>query len=319
MTATPIPRTLALTIYGDLDISLLDEMPPGRQEIITRIVAPTQRQQAYEFVRQQAKQGRQIFVICPRIEPSNTSLRVPQLRGSLALLGTGSAIPSNNSNAMRLPRRSPAAGSGWVVPRNDITLWDDVKAVKEEYEKLSKKIFPNLKIAMLHGKLKSKEKEAIMRDFKEKQIDILVSTSVVEVGIDVPNASLMLIEGSERFGLAQLHQFRGRVGRGPHQSYCLLFTDSASRQTQARLKALLTCKNGFELAEKDLAIRGPGEFFGTRQWGLPDLSMASLTDVELIKQARREAIKILQKDYQLKHYPLVREKLNNFQKMIHLE
>ncbi len=162
-----------------------------------------------------------------------------------------------------------------------------------------------------------------MADFSvpagKNKIDILVSTSVVEVGIDIPNAAVMVIEGSERFGLAQLHQFRGRVGRGPHQSYCFLFTDSASRQTQARLKALLTCKNGFELAEKDLELRGPGEFFGTRQWGLPDLSMASLADLELIKEVKQEAIKIIQKDRHLKNYPLLKEKMNNFKKNIHLE
>lgn len=292
LTATPIPRTLALTIYGDLDISLLDEIPKGRQEIITRIVAPASRQKAYEFISQQVKAGRQVFVICPRIEPSDKCLVISD-QGPRLLTNHLSLITSRS--------------------------WDDVKAVKEEYEKLSKKFFPDLKIAMLHGQLKSKEKEKIMLDFKNSQTDILVSTSVVEVGIDVPNATVMIIEGAERFGLAQLHQFRGRVGRGPHQSYCLLFTDSNSRQTHARLKALLTCKNGFELAEKDLAIRGPGEFFGTRQWGLPDLSMASLTDMELIKQVRLEAVRVLQKDPALKKYPLLCEKLDSFQRTIHLE
>ncbi|TSC53546.1 MAG: ATP-dependent DNA helicase RecG, partial [Parcubacteria group bacterium LiPW_39] len=344
MTATPIPRTLALTIYGDLDISLLDEMPKGRQEIITRLVAPTDRPKAYEFVRQQVKQGRQVFVICPRIEPSDNQQKIlkgeplyperealedeirkarPVPSGTLAFVsGHGSAEARRAEAESEQKRVSERATLGRVnVSRGTgrALYWDDVKAVKEEYEKLHKIVFPNLKIAMLHGKMKSKEKENTMKDFKAGKIDILVSTSVVEVGIDVPNAALMLIEGAERFGLAQLHQFRGRVGRGGHQSYCLLFTDSASRQTQARLKALLTCKNGFELAEKDLTIRGPGEFFGTRQWGLPDLSMASLTDIEFIKEARQEAIKILQKDCQLKNYPALREKLVNFQKLIHLE
>ncbi len=311
MTATPIPRTLALTLYGDLDISLLNEMPGGRQKIITRLVAPSDRQKAYEFVRQQVKAGRQVFIICPRIETTQNS----ETRGY--------ALNESRREASHLPTSERRAGLAWAAESEGhaarLGSWDDVKAVKEEYKKLSEKIFPDLKIAMLHGKMKSKEKGAAMRDFKEGKTDVLVSTSVVEVGIDIPNATVMLIEGSERFGLAQLHQFRGRVGRGEHQSYCLLFTDSASRQTQARLKALLTCENGFELAEKDLAIRGPGEFFGTRQWGLPDLSMASLTDIELIKEARQEAIKILKKDYQLKNYPAIQEKLNNFQKLVHFE
>jgi ATP-dependent DNA helicase RecG len=293
MTATPIPRTLALTLYGDLDISLLNEMPAGRQEIITRIVAPDRRQKAYEFIRQQVKTGRQVFVICPRIEIANTHEYEHEYHESQI--------------------------TGICGIRGSFVNIRDVKAVKEEYQKLSEKIFPDLKIAMLHGKMKSKEKEKIMQDLKIGKTGILVSTSVVEVGIDIPNATVMMIEGAERFGLAQLHQFRGRVGRGEYQSYCLLFTDSASHQTHARLKALLTCKNGFELAEKDLAIRGPGEFFGTRQWGLPDLSMASLTNMELIKEARQEAIKILKKDYQLKNYPALQEKLKKFQSQIHLE
>lgn len=279
MTATPIPRTLALTIYGDLDISFLDEMPKGRQEIITKIVAPTNRDKAYNFIRQQIRQGRQVFVICPRIEPT-----------------TNNQQPTTNRNR-----------------------WDEVKAVKEEYEKLSKYVFPDLRIAMLHGKLKSKEKEQIMKDFKNAKIDILVSTSVVEVGIDIANATVMMIEGADRFGLAQLHQFRGRVGRGQHQSYCFLFTDSTAKTTHSRLKAILTAKSGFELAEKDLEIRGPGEFYGTRQWGLPDLSMASLADLALIQQVRTEAAELLTKDQELKNYPLLKDKLKEFQTAIHLE
>jgi len=292
MTATPIPRTLALTIYGDLDLSLLDEMPKGRQEIITRVVPPTSRAKAYDFIRQQTKQGRQAFVICPRIEISDKSSVVSDQKEKL------------DTNHLSL---------------NTLRNWDDVKAVKEEYEKLKKIIFPDLRIALLHGQMKAKEKEKTMKDFVAGKTDILVSTSVVEVGIDVPNAAIMMIEGADRFGLAQLHQFRGRVGRGPHQSYCLLFTESSSKSTQARLKALIACRNGFELAEKDLQLRGPGEFFGANQWGLPDLTMASLTDVELIKEARQEAIKILKTDYPLKNYPALLEKLANFQKVIHLE
>lgn len=295
MTATPIPRTLALTIYGDLDISLLDEMPKDRKEIITKIVTPANRTKAYEFIRQQVKEGRQVFVICPRIE-------------------------GKNNESSTSPSEAEQVGiMDYEFGDKRKSAWDDVKAVKEEYEKLKKVVFPDLRIAMLHGKLKPKEKEKIMIDFKDGKTDILVSTSVVEVGIDVPNASVMMIEGAERFGLAQLHQFRGRVGRGAHQSYCFLFTESSAKNTNARLKAIITCKNGFELAEKDLAIRGPGEFYGTRQWGLPDLSMASLSDVRLVKSVREEAQKLIQKDAELKNYPLLGEKLKEFQTSLHLE
>jgi ATP-dependent DNA helicase RecG len=284
MTATPIPRTLALTIYGDLDISLLDEMPKNRQEIITKIIPLEKRQAAYAFIKQQIKQGRQAFVICPRIE-----------------------ISSSQESETKKPLRF---------------LFDnlsEVKAVKQEYEKLSKKIFPDLKIAMLHGKMKSIEKEKIMTAFKQGEFDILISTSVVEVGIDIKNATVMMIEGADRFGLAQLHQFRGRVGRGQHQSWCLLFTESSSKQTQARLKALAECKNGFQLAEKDLTLRGPGDFFGENQWGLPDLTMASLSDLSLITNCRQEAFKLLKNDPTLKNYPSLKEKLKEFQSDIHLE
>ena len=288
MTATPIPRTLALTFYGDLDLSLLDEMPKGRQKIITNLVPPIKRNAAYEFIRRQIKQGRQAFVVCPRIEVANDR---------------GSDTNSTNENSIR-----------------DIFAdISDVRAVKKEYEKLSGDIFPELKIALLHGKLKPTEKENIMADFARGRTDIIVSTSVIEVGIDVPNAVIMMIEGAERFGLAQLHQLRGRVGRGAHQSYCLLFTDSPSRQTQERLKIMTTCHNGFELAEKDLALRGPGEFFGTSQSGLPDMPMGSLIDLIMIKQARAEAAKVLQQDPELKNYPLLKEMLKKFQDNIHLE
>ena len=172
---------------------------------------------------------------------------------------------------------------------------------------------------MLHGRMKTEEKEKIMRYFRNGKIDILVSTSVVEVGIDIPNASIMLIEGAERFGLAQLHQFRGRVGRSVFQSYCLLFTEMYSKTINARLRALVSCENGFELAEKDLAIRGPGDFEGKRQWGIPDLAMASLKDISLVEKTREEAKEILAEDPQLKKYPLLKEKLEEFRKRIHLE
>ncbi len=315
MTATPIPRSLALTIYGDLDISILDEMPAGRQKIITEIIAPQNRQRTYEFIRQEIKQGRQVFVICPRIEPT-TNNQQPTTNEENGTAG----------QALNGGRRSAEGGTGleWEAVREGLAGranigWDEVKAVKEEHQKLSEKIFPDLKIGMLHGKLKAKEKDQIMRNFKNGQTNILVSTSVVEVGIDIPNATVMMIEGAERFGLAQLHQFRGRVGRGPHQSYCFLFTESSSTKTSQRLKAMISAKNGFELAEKDLEIRGPGEFFGTRQSGLPDLSMASLADIDLIKQVRLEAIKLLQKDPALQNYPLLGQELKKFQKTIHLE
>jgi len=276
MTATPIPRTLALTLYGDLDLSLIDELPKGRKKIITRVIPPDKRNEVYDFIRKEVKKGRQVFVICPRIETSTQN---------------------NNKNIS----------------------WAEAKAVKQEYEKLSKEIFPHLKIAQLHGKMKSREKEDIMRNFQKGGIDILVSTSVIEVGIDVPNATLMIIEGAERFGLAQLHQFRGRVGRGKDQSFCFLFTDSPAKKTGQRLRAILTSENGFELAEKDLKIRGPGEISGMRQWGIPDLAMSSLKDIFLVEKIRQEAKNLLEKDPELKQYPLLKEKIKKFGEKIHLE
>jgi len=292
MTATPIPRTLALTLYGDLDLSLIPELPVGRKKIITKVVPPAERQKTYAFIRKEIKKGRQAFVICPRIEAKAKK------------------------------------------DQNDVL---ETKAVKEEYEKLSKKVFPDLKVGMLHGKLGLKEKERIMRDFRysakggsasggKNKIDILVSTSVVEVGVDIPNATVMMIEGADRFGLAQLHQFRGRVGRSNYQSYCFLFTDSPaspagrpSRKTHQRLKALIMCENGFDLAEKDLEIRGPGDFSGLRQWGMPDLAMASLNNLPLIEKTRKAAKKILEEDPLLAKYPVLREKIKSFHQRIHLE
>ncbi|MEK7582955.1 MAG: ATP-dependent DNA helicase RecG [Patescibacteria group bacterium] len=276
MTATPIPRTLALTIYGDLDVSLIKEKPKGRQEIITRVVPEEKRPEAYAFIEEQIIQGRQVFVICPRIAPSSEGAK------SKLLLA-------------------------------------EMKMVTEEYEKLSKTIFPHRRVAMLHGKLKSKEKDQIMSDFKAKKYDIIVATSVIEVGVDVPNATIMMIESAERFGLAQLHQFRGRVGRGAHQSYCFLFTSSPEIAMTRRLKAMEKTNNGFELAEMDLKIRGPGEFTGTSQSGIPDLAMASLSDLGLIKQAREEAKTLLKDDPTLARYPLLRENLARLQRIVHFE
>lgn len=279
MTATPIPRSLALTIYGDLDLCLIDEMPKGRKKIITKIIPPRQRKQAYQFIRKQIEMNRQAFVVCPRIE-----------------------IPESSEK------------------QNSQTLsWAEVRAVKKEYDKLTNEIFPDLKVAMLHGKMKSSEKEKIMQDFQDKKSDILVSTSVVEVGVDIVNASVMMIEGAERFGLAQLHQFRGRVGRGQYQSYCLLFTDSSSQTTRQRLSALVRSENGFKLAEKDLKIRGPGDFLGKRQSGLPDLVMASLVDLRLVEKTREIAKQILTQDVELKKYPALRARIAQFQTRIHLE
>ena len=288
MTATPIPRTLALTIYGDLDISLLNEMPEGRQKIITKIVPPEQRAQAYEFIRREVKSGRQVFVICPRIELSEKSQDNSGIGGQLEINMRKSA-------------------------------WSDVKAVKQEYEKLSIDIFPDLKIDMLHGKMSAKEKQRIMSAFggKNKKTDVLVSTSVIEVGIDIPNATVMMIEGADRFGLAQLHQFRGRVGRGRDQSYCFLF--STSGQTTARLRALQKFDSGFDLAEKDMEIRGPGQFYGIAQSGIPDLAMDSLKDLNFVKSVRLEALETLKKSPDLQKYPLLFEKLTDFKKTIHLE
>ena len=266
MTATPIPRTLTLTLYGDLDVSLIKQKPAGRIEIITKVIPHNEREVAYAFIDSQMKLGRQVFVICPRIEASESS---------------------------------------------------EMKAVKEEFEKLSKKIFPHRKIAMLHGKVKDKDK--IMNDFKNGAYDLVVSTSVIEVGVDIPNATIMMIESAERFGLAQLHQFRGRVGRGTHQSYCYLFTSNEEITSTRRLKAMEFTNDGFKLAEMDLKIRGPGEFAGTHQSGIPDLAMSSLTDIELIQQARAKAKELLAEDPMLKNYPDLRDRLAELQKIVHFE
>lgn len=270
MTATPIPRSLALTIYGDLDLSIINEMPLGRKKVITKIVSPGDRPKAYEFIRGQIEASRQVFVICPLIDESDK-------------LG--------------------------------------VKAATAEHEKIDKEIFPHFKVGLLHGRLKTKEKEQVRYDFWRGRLNILVSTSVVEVGVDVPNATVMMIEGAERFGLAQLYQFRGRVGRSGHQSFCFLFTDSNSLKTKKRLEALITAKNGFELAEKDLEIRGPGELYGTNQSGfLGSLKIAKLTDYDIIKLTKQWAEKLIAKDPNLFQYPLLREKIESFEKeALHLE
>jgi ATP-dependent DNA helicase RecG len=247
MTATPIPRSLALTLYGDLDLTVIDEMPPGRTPIETRYLPPIQRREAFEHVRREIAAGRQAFVICPLVEGSDT-----------------------------------------VASR----------AATEEYERLRHEEFPELagRIALLTGRMASKEKDAVMRSFATNEAAILVSTSVVEVGIDVPNATVMVIEGADRFGLAQLHQFRGRVGRGAHESFCYLLADEPSAEAEERLSVMERTSNGFELAQADLELRGPGELWGTAQSGAPSLRIASLLDTRLIEATRREAESLLAED-----------------------
>ncbi len=249
MSATPIPRTLSMTVYGDLDISTIDELPAGRQQVRTRWVPQNRRADAYQFVRGQVAEGRQAFVVCPLIDESASI---------------------------------------------------EARAATEEYERLSREVFPDLRVGLLHGRLHSRDKDKILRSFSDGDLDVLVTTAVVEVGIDVPNASIMLIEGAERFGLAQMHQFRGRVGRGEHRSYCLLLSsETQSASARERLSALERTHDGFELAEIDLELRGPGDFFGTRQSGLPTLRMARFSDRPLLESARELAAAITAEDPEL--------------------
>lgn len=290
MSATPIPRTLALTIYGDLDLTVLDEMPPGREPVETRIVPPRERERAYDFMREEIQRGGQAFVICPRIEDP-------------------SAAEADKSG---VTGRSQASTQQKLE-------WAEVKSVKTEYEKLAKEIFPDLKVGMIHGRLKPLEKETVMKKFKSREFDILVSTSVVEVGVDVPNASIMMIEGAERFGLAQLHQFRGRVGRGSRKSSCLVFTTGQDYGNNRRLKALEEAKTGFELAEYDLKFRGPGELSGIRQWGVSDVGMEALKNIKMVEAARGEAQSIIAEDAELSAYPLLRERVENASAEAHFE
>ncbi|MSU54491.1 MAG: ATP-dependent DNA helicase RecG [Candidatus Staskawiczbacteria bacterium] len=291
MTATPIPRTLALTVYGDLDLSLIKEMPKDRKKIKTVIVEPGERKTAYDFIHKEVKEGRGVFVICPKIgedENENASLPI-----------TGSFAPTNYTQGVL----------GQI----------EIKTVKQEYEKLSKEIFPDLRITMLHGKMKTEEKQRVMLDFKKGEIDILVSTSVVEVGVDVPRATVMMIEGAERFGLAQLHQFRGRVGRSDMQSYCFLFTTNPDQLNRKRLKAMIDCDNGFELAQKDLEIRGPGQLYGAVQSGIPDVAMEGMLNIFLVEKTRQSAKELLEKDPELKNYPLLVDSLKKFKQRVHFE
>lgn len=266
MSATPIPRTLALTIYGDQELSVIDEMPPGRKPIITKVVHPESRRQATLFIDDQIEKGRQIFVICPLIEESEKL---------------------------------------------------EAKSVLQEFERLQEQDFPHRNIAFLHGKMKTAEKDDIMQRFKDREYDILVATSVVEVGIDIPNATIMVIEGAERFGLSQLHQFRGRVGRNDIQSYCFLYTTKREQRSTRRLSAMQDHTDGFKLAEIDLDIRGPGEVYGLRQSGLPDLKMASILDGRTISLARQKAQELIDKDPSLGGFPTLQnlvEKAGGFWK-----
>jgi len=273
MTATPIPRTLALTVYGDLDLTLLKEMPHGRKPIITEIVTPDRREEMYKHIRQELERGRQAYVICPRIdEPDPDKLQ-----------------------ALR------------------------VKSVKEEAKRLKSEVFPEYEIDILHSKMKPKEKDEIMGSFEEHETDILVATSVVEVGVNVPNATIIIIEGAERFGLAQLHQLRGRVIRSNHQAYCYAFADTKSKISVDRLRALTTAKSGFELAEHDLKLRGSGELYGKKQWGLSDVGMEAIKNLKMVEAARTEAKALIEKDPDLEKSPELSLLITSKYQSLHFE
>lgn len=273
MTATPIPRTLALTIYGDLDLTLLDAMPPGRKPVITEIVLATKREKMYGEMKRELEKGRQAYVICPRIDEPD--------------------------------------------PEKELAL--NAKSVKEEAKRLKKNVFQNYEIGVLHGKMTPKEKEEIMGQFERNEIQILCATSVVEVGVNVPNATVIAIEGAERFGLSQLHQLRGRVIRSNDQAYCYLLTDSFSPKTAERLKALKTAKNGFELSELDLALRGAGELSGKKQWGISDLGMEAIKNIKMVEAARTEAREILTSDPGLKKHLALSQKIARKDGVAHFE
>jgi ATP-dependent DNA helicase RecG len=273
MTATPIPRTLALTLYGDLDLTLLDEMPAGRKTVITEVLEPNKREQAYERVHAELAAGHQAYVICPRIDEPD--------------------------------------------PAKELAL--QAKSVKAEAARLKKSVFPEAIIDILHSKMKPMEKEDVMKRFEDGEIDILVATSVVEVGVNVPNATVILVEGAERFGLAQLHQLRGRVLRSTHQSYCFALPESFGETTRERMKAFKNAKNGFELAEYDLAQRGAGELTGGRQWGVSDIAMEALKNIKLVEAARTEAARLVARDPDLQHHPALAARALTADKEMHLE
>ena len=301
MTATPIPRTLALTIYGDLDLSLLDEMPAGRKEIITEIITPNRRENTYEKVRQELKAGRQLYVICPRIfeaEDEAEPLPILSPRGSRF-----------EPKAPKEGRRGEKEGGAKL----------EMKAVTTEAKRLKKEIFQEYEIGILHSKMSKDKKEEVMSAFVNGKINILCATSVVEVGVNVPNATVIIIEGAERFGLAQLHQLRGRVIRSSHQAYCFIFAEAKSEKTIARLKALKTAKNGFELAELDLTLRGAGELGGSKQWGITDLGMEAIKNIKMVEAARLEATRLIEEDPELTKYPLLKQKVKQKVSEFHFE
>lgn len=273
MTATPIPRTLALTIYGDLDLTLLDEMPAGRKSVITEVLSSKEREKAYERVRAELKAGHQAYVICPRIDEPD--------------------------------------------PQKELAL--QAKSIKAEAERLKKEVFQDASIEILHSKMKPSEKEEVMKRYENGETSVLVATSVVEVGVNVPNATVILIEGAERFGLAQLHQLRGRVLRSTHQSYCFALPESFGEATRNRMEALTTAKNGFELAEYDLALRGAGELGGGKQWGVSDIAMEALKNIKLVEAARAEAARVVSSDPELKNHPALRLRASLADREMHLE
>jgi len=273
MTATPIPRTLALTIYGDLDLTLLDEMPAGRKSVITEVLEPKKRDLAYQQVRSELAKNHQAYVICPRIDEPD--------------------------------------------PEKELAL--QAKSVKAESARLKKDVFPEAAIGILHGKMRPMEKEEVMKKFEKGETDILVATSVVEVGVNVQNATVILIEGAERFGLSQLHQLRGRVLRSTHQSYCFALPESFGESTRERMKAFSSAKNGFELAEYDLTLRGAGELVGGRQWGVSDIAMEALKNIKLVEAARAEAATLVAVDPELKNYPALSLRASNAGAEMHLE
>jgi len=279
MTATPIPRTLALTIYGDLDLTLLDEMPSGRKSIITKIVLKNERDEMYKKIGAEIKSGRQAYVICPRIKESDLT----------------------------------AGASAEEVETKRKTMY--AKSVESETKILQSKIFPDLKVESLHGKMRPAEKDDVMKRFEDGEINILVSTSVIEVGVNVPNSTVILIEGAERFGLAQLHQLRGRVIRSNHQAYCFVSSESSTKKTIKRLRALNEAKNGFELAEYDLELRGTGELSGNKQWGISDLGMEAIKNIKMVEAARKESAFLAEN---INKYPKIKEISEN-QKDIHFE
>ncbi len=253
MTATPIPRTLALSYFADFDVSVIDALPPGRQPIRTRWLRPSRADEAYAFIRKEVEAGRQAYIVLPQIDDNGV---------------------------------------------------DDSKSVVKEHERLSKGALASVRLGLLHGQMSTEEKHAVMTRFRDRELDVLVATTVIEVGVDVPNASVILIDNAERFGLSQLHQLRGRVGRGEHASHCLLISEANSETAQARMRAMAETTDGFRIAEMDLQLRGPGEFFGTRQHGLPEFKLADVTaEMDLLQQAREDALSLLAADPRLTSQP----------------